>query len=97
MGQGTEYGEEDAYGDEAVLEEEEREEMERENERLKTKNEGKFAIRNKNGLYLVDRQISKRFWWTRDMNIALILASKDYARKICSKLKYNYPYVEKLY
>lgn len=44
-------------------------------------------------LYLQDRRISKRGFWTKFKNNALGFSSKSGAEKVCSKLKYNNPSV----
>ena len=60
---------------------------------------GKFVIVQKprkkkslvTRLYLVDRNITKDFWWSCDAQYAMKFNSKDAAEQALSKLKYNNP------
>lgn len=40
-------------------------------------------------LYLVDRSITKRFWWSHDAKYAMIFNNKDAAQNAINKLKFN--------
>lgn len=42
-------------------------------------------------LYLVNRNITKNFWWSHDAQYAIKFNSKDDAKQALSKLKYNNP------
>ena len=59
---------------------------------------GKFVIMQKprkrglvTRLYLVNRNITKDFWWSNDAQYAMKFDSKDDAKQALSKLKYNNP------
>ena len=59
---------------------------------------GKFVIMQKprkrglvTRLYLVNRNITKDFWWSHDVQYAMKFDSKDDAKQALSKLKYNNP------
>lgn len=59
---------------------------------------GKFVIVQKprkrglvTRLYLVNRNITKNFWWSNDAQYAMKFDSKDDAKQALSKLKYNNP------
>lgn len=59
---------------------------------------GKFVIMQKprkrglvTRLYLVNRNITKDFWWSNDAQYAMKFDSKNDAKQALSKLKYNNP------
>lgn len=47
-------------------------------------------------LYLVNRNITKDFWWSNDAQYAMKFNSKDDAKQVLSKLKYNNPEIIKI-
>ena len=64
---------------------------------------GKFVIVQKprkrglvTRLYLVNRNITKDFWWSHDAQYAMKFNSKDDAKQALSKLKYNNPEIIKI-
>lgn len=64
---------------------------------FKDKDIGKYVIvqdsrRNKNvmpKMFLVDRKITKRFWWSPDSYYAMIFEKKEAAELQAKKYKYN--------
>ena len=40
-------------------------------------------------LFYVDRSKTKAFWWSYDLNFAMVFTSKDEAEKIASRLRYG--------
>lgn len=66
--------------------------------RFNKADKGKFVIvqtprRHKNllsVLFLVDRSITKRFWWSHDARYAMKFVSKEAAEAAAAKYKYNH-------
>lgn len=72
--------------------------------KFETQAKGKFVIvqsprRNRHlikKLYLVDRNKTKRFWWSHDAHYAMLFSSLNAAKKVASKYVYNNVHVIKI-
>jgi len=53
----------------------------------------KYKTEEVNFLYLVDRNKTRKRWWTRNIDDAIKFESYDKALEVISKYKYRYPWL----
>lgn len=91
------------FNNKPLSEDEIREYLKKKSFNFSSFDKGKFVIVQKprkrglvTRLYLVNRNITKDFWWSNDAQYAMKFDSKDNAKQVLSKLKYNNPEIIKI-